>query len=99
MIPIVRAAVENLELYAERSGDDFQGGLRAWRHDREREARDAAQPPITPDQAKRIRALIHETSTNEAKLLAVLRAPRVEEIRDFERAILLLERSKENPPA
>jgi plasmid stability protein len=96
LIPVVRAAVENLELYAERSGDDFQGGLRAWRWHKEREAHDAAQPPITPDQAEQIRALIHETGTNEAKLLAVFRAPRVEEIRNFKKAIFYLERAKEN---
>jgi hypothetical protein len=100
-IPLVRAAVENLEIFAARSGDDFQGGLRALRQHKEREAREAARPPITADQATKIRALL-ETPALEARFLRALNVSSVEEIRDFDRAINLLEqrrRLKEDPPA
>jgi hypothetical protein len=84
-IPLVQAAVENLEIYAARSRDDFQGGLRALRQHKEREAREAARPLIAPDQVRTIKALLKEADVDEAKFLAVMKAPRIEEIRNFER--------------
>ena len=58
-------------------------------------------PPITAEQAEKIRALIEETRANEARLLAVLRASSIAEIKDFEQAVYLLERRRKgkNPPA
>ena len=79
--------------------DEEVGGLRLHR---EREAALAALPPITAEQAQKIRALIRETEQDEGRLLAVLKASSVEKIKEFDRAVGLLERSrrrKENPPA
>jgi predicted DNA-binding protein len=47
--------------------------------------------PITPEQAKRIRTLMAETDTDEARLLAYLGASSIETILSFERAIQALE--------
>jgi hypothetical protein len=91
-IPLIGAAVENLEIYAERAGEvEFQGGLRALRQHKEREAREAARPPITADQAKKIRALIKETGADETKLLKAMKASSIEDIRNFDRVVGLLE--------
>jgi hypothetical protein len=51
---------------------------------------------------QKIRALIRETEQDEDRLLKVLKASSVEDIKEFDRAMGLLEgsrRSKENPPA
>jgi hypothetical protein len=56
---------------------------------------------INADQAKKIRALI-ESPTDETRLLKVLKVSSVEEIRNFDRVISILEqrrRSKEDPPS
>lgn len=66
------------------------------------EARRASLPPITAEQAEKIKALIEELDVNEAKFLAVLHASSVAEIKDWEKAMYLLEqrrRFKQNPPA
>jgi hypothetical protein len=101
-IPRIWAAVENIEIYLERSADgESPAGLRMWRQHREHEAREAARPLITADQAKKIRALI-ESPTDETRLLKVLKVSSVEEIRNFDRVISILEqrrRSKEDPPS
>lgn len=97
-IPLIGAAVENLEIYAERAGEaEFQGGLRALRQHKEREAREAALPPITADQAGQIRALIKETGADEAKILKLLRVATIEDIKDFDRVVNILEQRRGNP--
>ena len=48
-----------------------------------------------------IKAILKETGTDETKLLRVMKAPRIEDIRNFERAIKVIEparRSQEDPP-
>ena len=84
-------AVENLEGYVSRLLDEEVGGLRLHR---EREAALAALPPITAEQAQKIRALIRETEQDEGRFLAVLKASSVEEIKEFDRAVGLLKRSR-----
>jgi hypothetical protein len=59
-------------------------------------------PPISSEQVALVRRQIQETGAEEANLLRILKAQSVEEIKDFERAMTLLEpgqRGKENPPA
>jgi Arc-like DNA binding dprotein len=90
LIPIVRRSVENLELFAQEANDEFPSSLRNFRMYKEREAREAALPPITDEQAKQIRALIKEAEMDEALLLKIFKAPSVEEIRDFDRVISAL---------
>jgi hypothetical protein len=97
--PLIRAAVENLEAYAGRAGDDFRGGLRALREQKEREARLAGLPPITAEPAAVIRRIIQETKADEARLLKLLGAPTVEEIKDFDRVVSILEQRRAGPPA
>jgi plasmid stability protein len=98
-IPLVLAAVEYLEIFAERSGYG-QGELSAFRRHEERKAREAARPLITADQVTKIKALL-ESPDEEARLLKVLEVSSVEEIRDFDRAITLLDLrlNKEDPRA
>jgi predicted DNA-binding protein len=110
-IPFVRAAVENLEIFAERAGD-FHGSLRERRHS-EREPSASAisaimaalgeTQPITAEQAQQIRTFLSETGISEVSLLKDLNAPSVEKISSaaFKRALSILEvyrRTKKNRP-
>ena len=96
----INSRVDNLEFEARPLIEerDAARAARAWQ---EEEARRASLPPITAEQAEKIRALIEETRANEAKLLAVLRASSIAEIKDFEQAVYLLQRRRKgkNPPA
>jgi predicted DNA-binding protein len=97
-IPRVLAAVENIEVYLERSGHgESPAGLRTWRMQKEHEAREAARPLIAPDQVQTIKALLKEIGVGETKFLAVMKAPRIEEIRNFERAISVIEGARRPP--
>jgi hypothetical protein len=95
-IPEALAAIENLELT---TGAGF---LRERRLHKERLAREDALPLVTADEAQTIRRLLKELDINEEKFLKLMRAPRIEEIRGFERAFGKLEAArlyrKENPP-
>jgi hypothetical protein len=77
---------------------DYAAMVRA---DREHQARVASLPPISAEQAAVIRRLIQETGADEPRLLKFLRAPTIEEIKDFERVVGILEerRRNQNPPA
>jgi predicted DNA-binding protein len=99
-IPHIWDAVEHLEHQVERLTGDSMGPLTSWRYEMEEKAREAARPPITTDQVAAIRGLIKETRVNEAKLLELLRVPGVEEIKDFNRAMSILDqvRQKKDPP-
>jgi hypothetical protein len=62
----------------------------------------AKLPPISAEQAAHIRALIKETNEPDDALLGVLMASRIEEIKEYERAVYLLEqkmarRAKDRP--
>jgi predicted DNA-binding protein len=61
------------------------------RADREHKARVASLPPISAEQAAVIRRLIQETGADEARLLKLLGVPTIEEIKDFERGVSILE--------
>jgi predicted DNA-binding protein len=100
-IPRVWAAVENIESYIERSAEgESPAGLRMWRQDKEREARLAKLPPISAEQAATIRRLIKETEADESQILKLLKAPTIEQIKDFARVVSILEqrRRNQNPP-
>jgi predicted DNA-binding protein len=104
LMPVALAAIENLEIYAAADGErKFRGGLTAWREYKkhEQEAREAAQPLITDEQAEVIRLFLTETGIDEARFLAEMKASGIEDIRDFERAIAKIgaQLQKEHPPA
>jgi predicted DNA-binding protein len=90
-IPIATAAVENLENYTSRVEGEFRPILFRYRQAKEREARKAALPPITSEQADEIRRLVKETGASEAPFLKLLRVASFEEIKDFKEAVNLLE--------
>jgi predicted DNA-binding protein len=99
-IGLIRQAVLNLEGAMEEVGEDsvFYGVLRRSAAEKRRADRIAKLPPITVEQAEHIRALIKETNTPEDKLLKVLKASSIEEIKDYDRVVRILEGQK-NPPA
>jgi hypothetical protein len=86
-LDLIMGAVKGLErAVGDLTEGAFYGRLTGTREAAEREAREASKPPITAEQAAIIRGLIKETGADEAKLLALLRASSIEEIRDFEDA-------------
>ena len=91
--------LENLEyevrpLIEER---DYAARIRA---QSEHRTRVANLPAITAEQAAVIRRLIQETGANEERLLELLEASSVEEIKEFDRVVSILEqRRRANPPA
>jgi hypothetical protein len=99
-IPLILTAVANIENYLERSGEGSEspGVLRTWLRQREHATREAALQLITADQAKQIRALIKETGADETKLLKVMKVSSIEDIRNFDRVVGLLEQRR-LPPA
>jgi predicted DNA-binding protein len=101
-IPVIWGAVENIELYLERSGEgESPAGLRMWRRQKEHEARVVSLPPISAEQAAVIRRLIQETGADETRVLKLLRVSKIEDIKDFDRVVSILEqrRRNQNPPA
>jgi hypothetical protein len=99
-IPRIWAAVENLELYLERSAEGKSpAGLRMWRQHKEHEARVASLPPISADQAATVRRLIKETEADEPTLLKLVKAPTIEQIKDFDRVVGILEQRRRNSDA
>jgi predicted HicB family RNase H-like nuclease len=99
-IPRILAAVEQIEIYLSQSADgDTPSVLGSWRWQKQRDAREAALPLVTADQVETIKSLLKETDADEAKFLALMRKPRIEEIRDFEGAIgALKSRRRKLPP-
>jgi predicted DNA-binding protein len=112
-LPLVRAAVENLENLASRTGD-FHGVLRDQRlHKKQDLAAIAAAldldlyrdaPRIAAEQVQQIRALLNEIGASEASLLKEMKVPSVESMHDliFKRALSILEvwrREKKERPA
>ena len=68
---------------------------------KEHEAREAARPLLTANQMQTIKAILKETGTDETKFLRVMKATRIEDIRNFERAVSVIEAAQleqENPP-
>jgi hypothetical protein len=97
-IPEIEQSLENLK-YEIRPLIDERDYAAMIRADGERKARVANLPPITAEQAVAIRRLIQETEADEARLLKLLRASSVEGIRDFDRAVSVLEqRRRPGPP-
>ena len=72
-VPLLRTAIENVEMFAERSGE-FSGGLRALRRDRE-----AAQPSVTGEPAERLKAAIEAMRTHSRDFEERIRATKREE--------------------
>jgi predicted DNA-binding protein len=95
-IPQILAAVEQIEIYLSHQSaeGDTPAVLRNWGRQKQRDAREAALPLVTADQVQTIKALLNETGVDEARFLALMRKPRIEEIRDFEWAIGLLKAKK-----
>ena len=98
-IELIRQAVLSLE---SAMGPNFYGVLRT-DFDRRKAEMVAKLPPISAEQAAHIRALIKETDAPEAEdwLLQILNASRIEEIKEYERALYILEgvarRAKDRP--
>jgi predicted DNA-binding protein len=98
-ITLLRLAIENLEIYARNQGQGFRGGLVARREHNEREARIQLLPKLTEEQATKVRALMAEREVDEQRLLRYLKAPSIEEIRGFDRAVsAILIGAKKDPP-
>lgn len=95
-------AVESLESYAEGMGDGFRGHLRAILQKSLRELRESKMPTISADQAKEIRRLLKTSGANEQKFLRYMKAEKIEDIRDFEKAVGAIharDTHMKNPPA
>ena len=72
-VPLLRTAIENVEIFAERSVE-FSGGLRALRPHRE-----AAQPSVTGEPAERLKAAIEAMRTHSRDFEERIRATKSEE--------------------
>jgi len=72
-VPLLRTAIENVEIFAERSGE-FSGGLRALHRDPE-----AAQPNGTGEPAERLKAAIEAMRTHSRDFEERIRATQREE--------------------
>jgi hypothetical protein len=87
--------IDELEYAVGRLNPEFRGlrelEKRRARWALEAAAREAARPPVTAEQAMQIRARIKETGADEAELLRRLKASSVEEIRNFETAVAILQ--------
>jgi hypothetical protein len=76
-VPLLRTAVENLEIFAERSGE-FRGGLRALR-----EHREADQPSgVVGEPAERLKAAIDAMRTHSRDFEERIRATKREKQKD-----------------
>jgi predicted DNA-binding protein len=93
-VGLIRQAVLNLEgAMADVANDtDFYGVLSSALRHRVETERVAKLPPITAEQAAHIRELIQQMGAHEGRLLRVLNATRVEEIKEYDRAVSLLKR-------
>ena len=100
-IGLIRQAVLNLEGAMEDVGEDnvFYGVLRRNSAARREAERKAKLPPITAEQAAHIRSLIKQTDVPEDKLLHLLKASSIEEMKDYDRAVGILEQRRKRPPA
>jgi len=72
-VPLLRTAIENVEVFVERSGE-FSGGLRALHGDPE-----AAQPSVTDEPAERLKAAIEAMRTHSLDFEERIRATQREE--------------------
>lgn len=103
MIDVMLGAIDELESRVGRLDGEHWGALREHYHQEERNA----QPPITADKVREIRAEIKELGFDEAKVLDHLRikVKTVEQIKDHDlaqvRGLLhrVREEKKRNPPA
>jgi plasmid stability protein len=93
-IPAILAAVAKIEDYLGRSGSgdiDAPAVLQRWAWRKREDARVASLPLVTADQVQKIKARLKEANRDEKKLLAVMRVPRIEDIRDFDHAMGVLD--------
>jgi predicted DNA-binding protein len=99
-VPLIRAAVENLEIYSESIdnseslGGNFRGGLIELRRQKERKNQEAALPLITVEQAKQIRKRLKEKGASEERFLKAINKGSIEEIRDFDQSMAFIEVKK-----
>jgi hypothetical protein len=97
-IPVILAAIQQIEGYLAESGEGVTPEvLRTWSIWKQHDAYIASLPLVTADQVQTIKALLKETSGNEETFAAALGAPRIEDIRGFERAMKLLGERMQNP--
>jgi len=75
-VPLLRTAVENLEIFAERSGE-FRGGLRALRGHQE-----ADQPSVVGEPAERLKAAIDAMRTHSRDFEERIQATKCERQKD-----------------
>jgi len=75
-VPLLRTAVENLEIFAERSGE-FRGGLRALRGHQE-----ADQPSVVGEPAERLKAAIDAMRTHSRDFEERIQATKREKQKD-----------------
>jgi predicted DNA-binding protein len=74
------------------TGGEYYGVLNRARDEELKAARQAKLPPITAEQAAKIRELINESGFGEDSFLRTIGAASIEEIKDFERAEAFLKR-------
>jgi hypothetical protein len=102
-IPMILSAIGQIETYlkdvdgrlSEISGNPLGGApavLNDWIQQKRHVAYLASLPLVTADQVQTIKARLIETATNEERFLALMHAPRIEEIRGFEVAMDILDR-------
>jgi len=98
-IGLIRQAVLNLEaaMGVAASDTDFYGILSRALEQRLETERVRKLPPITAEQAAHIRELIKQTAAPEDKLLQLLKASSVEEIKEYDRAVWLLQDRARRP--
>lgn len=94
-IPWLLAAVEQIESYLDQSGDsDTPMVLRNWSRQKQHDAYVAGLPLVTAEQVKTIKALLKGIGRDENKFLGAMGVSRIEDIRDFQRAMALLESAR-----
>jgi plasmid stability protein len=93
VIPWILAAVAQIEDYLHRSSEDFDtpAVLRNLAARKREDAHIASLPLVTADQVQKMKAFLEENNMDEKKFLVAMQAPRIEDIRGFERAMDFLE--------
>jgi hypothetical protein len=88
-IPLIWLAIEEIEDYLRRFGDDTPNVLKSLAERKWFE--EATPPPITADQVQKIKTLLKEANIDEKEFLALTHMLRIEDIRSFEGTMELLE--------